>query len=250
MSPPLVAGLVLLALAATLGYFRGVSRNRAIAASIAGGLEEALRPVSTEYVNVGGAIGHNFTFRLAGDWTEARGVFTLSPRHSLLYLPVSRLLGVRDRLFLNVFTTRPFRGEGHVVRASDERRAGIAGSGEMGRREVEIAGLRFLLLWREADLSAALEDVLRGMPDPARLRHFCAYPGTGTFFLRTEPAPGSVAEDVSAVLQRTGPFLAPPNGIAPVAVTPLGSPAEGPGPKERRPPAELVIRRDEPAGGS
>ena len=209
MSPPLVAGLVLLALAATLGHFRGVRQNRAIAASIAGGLEEALRPASTEYVNVGGAIGHNFTFRLTGEWTEARGVFTLSPRHSLLYLPVSRLLGVRDRLFLNVFTTRPLRGEAHAVRASDERRAGIAASGEMERREVDVAGLRFLLLWRGADLSDALEDVLRGMPDPARLRHFCAYPGTGTFFLRTEPAPGSVAEDVSATLVRAAAFLAP-----------------------------------------
>lgn len=209
MSPPLVAGLVLLALAATLGYFRGVRRNRAIAASIAGGLEEALCPVATEYVNVGGAIGHNFTFRLAGEWTEARGVFTLSPRHSLLYLPVSRLLGVRDRLFLNVFTARPFRGEGHVVRDSDERRAGIEGRSEMERCEVEIAGLRFVLLWRGADLSGALEELLRGMPDPARLRHFCAYPGTGTFFLRTEPAPGSVTEDVSAALGRTAEFLAP-----------------------------------------
>jgi len=208
VSPPLVAALVLLALAATLGYFRGVRKNRAIAASIAGGLEEALRPASTEYVNVGGAIGHNFTFRLAGEWTEARGVFTLSPRHSLLYLPLSRLLGVRDRLFLNVFTARPFRGEGHVVRDSDERRAGIEGRSEMERREVEIAGLRFVLLWRGADLSGALEELLRGMPDPARLRHFCAYPGTGTFFLRTEPAPGSVAGDVSSVLLRTGPFLA------------------------------------------
>ncbi len=210
MSPPLVAGLVLLAIAATLGYFRGVKRNRAIAASIASGLEEALRPFSTEHVNVGESIGHNFTFRLAGDWTKARGVFTLSPRHSLLYLPVSRLLGVRDRLFLNVFTARPFRGQGHVVRAPEERRAGIAGSDAMERREVEVAGLRFVLLWRGADLSGALEGLLRGMPAPARLRHFCAYPGTGTFFLRTEPAPGSVAEDVSAMLLRTGPFLAAP----------------------------------------
>ncbi len=209
MSPPLVAALVLLALAATLGYFRGVRRNRAIAASIAGGLEEALRPVETEYVNVGGSIGHNFTFRLAGDWTEARGVFTLSPRHSLLYLPLSRLLGVRDRLFLNVFTTRPFRGEGHFVRATALRRARIEGLEQMDRREVEIAGLRFVLLWRGADLSGALEELLRGMPDPARLRHFCAYPGTGTIFLRSEPVPGSVAEDVSAVLGRAAAFLAP-----------------------------------------
>ena len=209
MSPPLVAGLVLLALAATLGYFRGVRKNRAIAASIAGGLEAALRPASTEYVNVGGAIGHNFTFRLAGEWTEARGVFTLSPRHSLLYLPVSRLLGIRDRLFLNVFTTRPISGEGHVIRASDLRRAAIEGLDRMHRRELEVGGLSFVLLWRGADLSGALEELLRGMPDPARLRHFCAYPGTGTFFLRTEPAPGSVTEDVSAALGRSAAFLAP-----------------------------------------
>lgn len=212
MSPPLVAALVLLALAATLGYFRGVRKNRAIAAAIAAGLEEALRPVATEYVNVGGSIGHNFTFRLDGEWTEARGVFTLSPRHSLLYLPLSRLLGVRDRLFLNVFTTRPFRGEAHVVRVADERRAGIEGSAEMERRQTEVGGRRFVLLWRGADLSGPLEELLLGMPDPARLRHFCAYPETGTFFLRTEPAPGSVADDVSAALRRTGPFLAPPRG--------------------------------------
>lgn len=208
MSPPLVAALVLLALAATVGYFRGVRENRAIAAAIARGLEEALRPVTTEYVNIGGAIGHNFTFLLAGDWTEARGVITLSPRHSLLYLPVSRLLGVRDRLFLNVFTARPLRGEGHVVRASDLRRAAIEGLEQMERRELEVAGLRFALLWRGADLSGALEDLLRGMPDPGRLRHFCAFPGTRTFFLRTEPAPHFVSDDVSAVLRRTGPFLA------------------------------------------
>lgn len=210
MSPPLVAALVLLALAATIGYFRGVRKNRAIAAAIARGLEEALHPVATEYVNVGGAIGHNFTFRLAGEWTEARGVFTLSPRHSLLYLPVSRLLGVRDRLFLNVFTARPLRGEGHVVRASDLRRAAIEGLEQMERRELEVGGLAFVLLWRGAGLSGALEEILRGLPDPARLRHFCAFPGTRTFFLRTEPAPLSVAEDVSAVLRRIGPFLAAP----------------------------------------
>ena len=208
MSPLLVAGLVLLGLAATLGYFRGVRKNRAIAASIAGGLEEALRPVATEYVNVGGSIGHNFTFRLAGDLTEARGVFTLSPRHSLLYLPLSRLLGIRDRLFLNVFTSRLLRGEGHVVRSSDLRRAGIAGIETMERREVRANGFPFVLLWRGADLSGPLEEVLRGMPDPARLRHFCAYPGTGTFFLRTEPVPDSVAEDVSAALRGASAFLA------------------------------------------
>jgi nitroreductase len=44
--------------------------------------------------------------------------------------------------------------------------------------------------------------------------------------------------------------LALPDGIVPVAFTPLGWPAEAPGPKERRPLTELVIRKGEPANGS
>lgn len=207
MSPGLVTGLVLLAIAATLGFFRGTRKNRLLAASVARQLEEVLRPTSTEYVNIGGSIGHNFTYALSGEWTRARGTFTLSPRHSLLYLPLSRLLGMRDRLFLNVFTERPFRGEGHVVRTGDLRAAAIEGAERMERRELEVAGLRFTLLWRGAELSADLEGLLRTMPAPSRLRHFCAYPGTGTFFLRTDPVDGAVAEDVAAALRAAPAFL-------------------------------------------
>ena len=80
MSPGLVTGLVLLAVAATLGYFRGTRKNGLLAASVSRQLEEVLRPTSTEYVNIGGSIGHNFTYALSGEWTRARGTFTLSPR--------------------------------------------------------------------------------------------------------------------------------------------------------------------------
>lgn len=44
--------------------------------------------------------------------------------------------------------------------------------------------------------------------------------------------------------------LALPDGIVPVAFTPLGWPADAPGPKERRPRAELVIRVGEPASAA
>jgi len=44
--------------------------------------------------------------------------------------------------------------------------------------------------------------------------------------------------------------LALPDGIVPVAFTPLGWPADAPGPKERRPLSELVIRKGEAATGA
>lgn len=44
--------------------------------------------------------------------------------------------------------------------------------------------------------------------------------------------------------------LALPDGIVPVAFTPLGWPADALGPKERRPLTELVIRRGEPPNGA
>ncbi len=44
--------------------------------------------------------------------------------------------------------------------------------------------------------------------------------------------------------------LALPDGIVPVAFTPLGWPADAPGAKERRPLTELVIRKGEPANGA
>lgn len=44
--------------------------------------------------------------------------------------------------------------------------------------------------------------------------------------------------------------LALPDGIVPVAFTPLGWPADAPGPKERRPLSELVIRKGDAATGA
>lgn len=44
--------------------------------------------------------------------------------------------------------------------------------------------------------------------------------------------------------------LALPDGIVPVAFTPLGWPADAPGPKERRSLSELVIRKGEPPNGA
>lgn len=199
MNPLFISALVVLAVASTATYFLGTRKNRWLTASMSRQLEEALQPRSTNYVNIGGAIGYNFTYALKAPYTNAKGTMTLSPRHSLLYIPVSRLLGVGDRFFINVFTKKKLRGEAHIVDTRYLAKANIAGAETMERRGVESHGKAFTLLWRRADLSATLLATLESLADPSTLRHFCAYPETGTFFIHLRPKAGSIEDSVRAL---------------------------------------------------
>jgi hypothetical protein len=202
-----IAALVILALVATASYFYGTKKNRWIASVVSKELEKSLKPITSNYVNIGGNIGYNFTYALSAPYTNARGTFTMSPRHSLLYLPFSLLLGIRDRFFINVFTKSKIRGEGHVVQASYLKKANIAGIDEMERRETEKDGKRFVLLWKGADLSSELEKILESLPDPIRLRHFCAYPENKTFFIHFLPKDGIIQGNLEPIILRLPVFM-------------------------------------------
>ncbi|HPB66897.1 MAG TPA: hypothetical protein PLW80_10045, partial [Spirochaetales bacterium] len=119
----------------------------------------------------------------------------------------SLLIGVRDRFYVNVFTKKKLRGEAHLVEASYLRRANIDGVDSMDRAEAEAGGKRFVLLWRGADLSGELRAVLESLGQPERLRHFCAYPETKTFFVHLRPKEGDIRDDLSAMLQRMPTFF-------------------------------------------
>ena len=208
MNPYTIFALVILALIATASYFYGTKKNRWIASVLSKSTEAVLKPITANYVNIGGNIGYNFSFALSDPYASAKGTFTMSPRHSLLYLPFSLLLGVRDRFFVNIFTKKRIRGEGHLVQASYLKRANIAGCDEMDRRETERNGRRFILLWRGADLSADLEKILESVPEPQRLRHFCAYPDTKTFFIHDLPKNGDIGGNLEAIAVRLPLFTA------------------------------------------
>ncbi|HCM25291.1 MAG: hypothetical protein A2Z99_04925 [Treponema sp. GWB1_62_6] len=199
--------IVVLALVSTGAYFLGTKKNRWIASTLTKGLEEVLKPLNSNYVNIGGSIGYNFAYSLPNPYTSAKGTITLSPRHSLLYLPFSLLIGVRDRFFVNVFTKKKLRGEGHIVEAGWLKKANITGMEQMERRDVQKGTKSFVLLWRGADLSADLERLLDALPEPARLRHFCSYPETRTFFIHGLPKQGSVRGNLEAVVVRLPGFL-------------------------------------------
>jgi hypothetical protein len=202
-----VAALVVLALVATGSYFYGTKKNRWIVSVLSKELEGTLKPITSNYVNIGGNIGYNFTYSLGDPYTNAKGTVTMSPRHSLLYLPFSLLIGIRDRFFVNIFTKKQIRGEGHLVQASYLKKANITGIEEMKRREAQKDGKRFILLWRGADLSAELDKILESLPQAAELRHFCAYPETKTFFIHDLPKKGKIQGNLEAILLRLPIFM-------------------------------------------
>ncbi|MGD9938789.1 MAG: hypothetical protein AB7T74_03185 [Clostridia bacterium] len=207
MNPLGLTAIIILAAVATGAYFYGMKKNRWVVGRLSKDIEEVLKPVSTNYVNIGGAIGYNLAYALPAPFTNAKGTITLSPRHSLLYLPFSFLIGVRDRFFINIFTKKKLRGEGHIVEAAYLRRAKIDGIDSMQRQDSRKDNKNFVLLWRGADLSTELDKLLQALPDAARIRHFCAYPETKTFFIYANPLKGQTKDNLEAIFKRLPGFL-------------------------------------------
>jgi hypothetical protein len=77
----------------------------------------------------------------------------------------------------------------------------------MQRRDCYKDNKKFVLLWRGADLSSELDKLLEALPDAARVRHFCAYPETKTFFIYANPIRGQTKDNLEAIYKRLPAFL-------------------------------------------
>jgi len=201
MNDFLLFAIIFLGLSATIQYFFGVKKNRWLGKTMSAQAEQVFEPKETEYVNIGGAIGYNFTYKLREPWKEVKGTFTLFPRHSLLYMPISLLIGSSDRYYLNLFTSRKLAGEGHIIEKKHLGKAKIEGIEEMHKEEIQRNGITFYLFWRHAELKEALLKTLDAMPDPAFLAHFCCFDENKTFFLYLKPPKGNIAGNLKAFMQ-------------------------------------------------
>ena len=201
METLLVVAISALGIAATLRYFFGVKKNRWLGKKMSSQAESVFAPKDSEYVNIGGAIGYNFTYKLRDPWKEMKGTFTLFPRHSLIYMPISLLIGGADRFFANLYCEKKLAGEGHIVEARHFRRAKIEGLESMRKQEVSKAGRTFVLLWRHGDLESALRRTLDQFPNPSILSHFCCFSETKSFFIYFKPKSGEIEADLKAFVQ-------------------------------------------------
>jgi len=107
--------ILLLGLLASLQYWRGRRLNLTLVRGLAHQMEEALSPVEKEYTWIGGYAGAIARYNLGNEeYPEIKATISLLPHHSLLYLPISILLGRRDRVYLLIYSQRKLAGKAHV----------------------------------------------------------------------------------------------------------------------------------------
>jgi hypothetical protein len=192
---PYILPLIVLALVTTAGYFWGRKKNRWIGGWISKETEAALHPEDTRYVNIGGTIGYHFTYALKSPFKEAKGTFSLLPRQSILYLPLSLLIRRHDRFYLQIYTDRELLGEGHILQEDyyHKDRGRIIGGERMRQERILIGGKPYVLLCDDRKLEQPLKRFAEGVVGGGgHFMHFCCYPQNRNFFLYLAPVQGQV----------------------------------------------------------
>ncbi|MCF7885281.1 MAG: hypothetical protein K9M80_02195 [Candidatus Marinimicrobia bacterium] len=87
-----------------IGYFLGRRKNKNISYSTIQSLKKLIKPADQIITNIGGVVGYHLEMDFESDrnFNNLEGTITLLPRHSLLYLPVSKLFRKFDRFYVKI----------------------------------------------------------------------------------------------------------------------------------------------------
>jgi hypothetical protein len=148
LNDALIIPLIAVAVVTSLCYYRGRKKNRWISGWISRETEDILKPEDTNYTNFGGVIGYNFVYKMRQPFREAKGTFTLLPRHALFFLPFSFLITRHDKYYLQLYAEGKLAGEGQIIARSylSKARRMITGLENLEMEEVDAGGRRFVLL--------------------------------------------------------------------------------------------------------
>lgn len=201
--------ILALAIFTTIAYFRGKKKNEWISGWISKDLEAVLKPIDTNYINVGGTIGYNFTYSMKKPFKEAKGIFTFLPRQSALFMPISLLLTKHDKCYLQLFVDGKLAGEGHIISKSHFPRASrqILGIATLNKQEINHEGNNFILLWKEDEMKEKLEKFLTTFSYPELLLHFCCYEENKNFYLYVKPVWQKLRENLNTFFNNLSPFF-------------------------------------------
>lgn len=198
----LIAGTIVISLA----YRWGRRRNRQIVVSALDPLIEIFRARDQQFTNIGGQTGfHANIVPNASDSTRRVDVtLTLLPRHSLLYMPISRLTRRYDRMYVTFEFNKKGRRideEAHLIEARFEKRPGnrIENADELDRREISWGGFTFHLYAASDRSRAWIEDAMQRLEVPGDVRHLAVVPGQARGYLFLIPRRDRVAPVVMKV---------------------------------------------------
>lgn len=184
--------------ALTLGYFWGKRKNHKIIVSACQDLVAVVKPEDQNFTNIGGAIGYhaNLICKKGSPFSRVDATITLLPRHSWLYLPISKMIRKYDRMFITLYFDRPLSEEAHLIEA---RHAGlgqrkIRNAQRLKKEELKWGKYNFFLYYNSSKTHDAFIGFTRKNPEPGIIRHIAVVPDQKKGFVFLIPEKGKVHE--------------------------------------------------------
>jgi len=182
----------------TLGYFWGRRLNRSIFHSAFNDLVEVVQPHDQTFTNIGGVIGFHanlFVKKKGTPFSRVDATITLLPRHSWLYLPVSKLIRKYDRLFITLYLKKPPSEEAHLIESKYSRFMGskIENVHCLQHETVKWDNFDFHLYYGSLEMRDKMRSFIQKNPDPGIVRHIALVPEQKKGFIFMIPKKNQVA---------------------------------------------------------
>lgn len=182
----------------TLGYFYGRRSNRRIYRSAFNDLVDIVKPDDRNFTNIGGAVGFHanlFVKKKGTPFSRVDATITLLPRHSWLYLPISKLLRKYDRLFITLYMKKPPSEEAHLIESKYSKFMGskIENTHLLHRETVKWEKFDFHLYYSSREMLEKMRTFIKKNPDPGIIRHIALVPEQKKGFIFMIPKPHQVA---------------------------------------------------------
>jgi hypothetical protein len=188
----------------TLGYFWGRRSNRNIYRSAFSDLVDVVKPDDRNFTNIGGAIGFhaNLLIKKKGaPFSRVDATITLLPRHSWLYLPISKLIRKYDRLFITLYLKKPPWEEAHLIENKYSKFMGskIKNAHLLRHEAVKWEDLDFHLYYHSQKMRDKLLSFMKTNPAPGIIRHIALVPEQKKGFVFMIPKPQQVARYLAPI---------------------------------------------------
>lgn len=189
----------------TLQFFKGRRMNLMLMKSYLEEIESVLKIKDKEYTWIGGYVGFKAGYKVENKLFSVVEVsLVLSPRQSLLYLPISLLLFRGDRIFfLLTPRERKIASEVHIIRKGafwfgpKIRRAR-----ELREKSFSILGFNFRAFYEsESILDKLLKLIRRYKGDLKLIKHLALVPYTNRLYLHLKPEPGRLREFLKLIIE-------------------------------------------------
>ena len=187
----------------TVGYFWGRRENKRVFLSAFDDLVEVVKPDEQTFTNIGGVVGYhaNLLIKKKSPFSQIDATITLLPRHSWLYIPISKLIMRYDRLFITLYLRHRPPGEAHLieVKYASFRGPKITNTHRLDRREIKWGGYDFYLYYERVDMCDHFMKFIDNNPDPGIIRHIAIVPDQKSCFIFMIPQKGQVKKGLAPI---------------------------------------------------